>query len=130
MLLFPAALLVLLALGLTVMQSAVTFLAQRELSVVSEAVATRVVAAVDVHRFLAGDGEIALDVDLASDGIDSIVRRAEQDPLFADVICAPPRVDGLEVTVSCGARLADHFGPRWTFSRRLDATATVVGEIG
>lgn len=129
-LLFPAALLVLLALGITVIASAGTFLAQRELSLVSEAVATEVVAAVDVRRFLAGDGEIVLDPDRASDRISSIVGRAEQDPLFADVACDPPRVDGLEVTVACAARLADRFGPRWTSSRRLEATTTVVGEIG
>jgi hypothetical protein len=128
-LLFPAALLVLLALGITAIDSAVTFLAQRELSRVSEAVATEVVAAVDVHRFLAGDGEIALDAELANGRIASIVRRAANDPLFADVACPAPRVDGLEVTVTCGARLADRFGPRWTPSRGLEATTTVIGRI-
>ena len=127
---FPAALLILLALGVTAMDSAVTFLAQRELSGVSEAVASEVVAAVDVHRFLAGDGEIALDAELASGRISSLVRRAAEDPLFDDLGCDLPLVDGLEVTVTCDARLVGGFAPRWSPTRRLRATTTVAGVVG
>lgn len=130
-LLFPAALLVLLALGLTVIDSAVAFMAQRQLFAVSEAVANEVVAAVDVDRFLAGDGEVALDPDAADERIAALVRGAGDDPLFNDVGCAAPIVHGLEVTVSCTARLRGRLTPGWSPAARSDvsATTTVAGVV-
>ena len=127
-LLFPAALFIVLGLGLATVDAAVAFLAQRHLGGVAEAVATEVVAGLDVAAFH-HDGALALDVDRAAGRIGDVLEAADADPLTVGLGCEDPVVSGTRVTVRCTAEPSTRLLPT-TGRRQLTASRTVAGVVG
>ena len=135
--LFPAAVLIVLGLGAVALDTATVFLGQRRLVDVASAVANDAIAAVDVDAFFAQDGEVAavpLDRARAERRRDQLVARQSLDRSLSQVTCTievlatgPPA----RAEVSCTATVRPILAPLWPGApreRAIRAREVAVGE--
>lgn len=121
--LFPAALLVLLAMVTITVDAAVVHLGQRRLSDMAGAMANDAVAALDIDQYYAS-GEVRFDADRAARRLSYIDEGFAEDRDLHDVRCAITLV-GERVTVSCEGRVRPVFARLWeNVSNRVTVTAS------
>ena len=111
--LFPAAILIVLGLGALAVDSAVLFLAQRSLADVAATVANDSVAAVSTDAFYDPSGSsIELDEDRAELRARQVVEGAASDRSLEGVTCEVV-VSGLRADVACQAIVRPLLAPFW-----------------
>ncbi len=135
--LFPAAVLIVLGLGAVALDTATVFLGQRRLVDVASAVANDAIAAVDVDAFFAQDGPVAavpLDRGRAERRRDQIVARQSLDRSLSQLTCT---IDALatgppaRAEVTCTATVRPILAPLWPGAppeRPIRAREVAVGE--
>ena len=111
--LFPAAILIVLGLGALAVDSAVLFLGQRRLADLAASVANDAVAAVSTEAFYdPQDGRIELDAARAERRADQLVAGWSSDRSLGSVRC-DVTVAGLRADVACSATVRPLLAPMW-----------------
>lgn len=130
LLLFPAALLVLLALGGLAVDAATLFLSQRRMADLAAATANDAIAGIDLATFYEDDG-IVVDLDRASLRSDQLRAHLEEDWSLSQISCSVTTTPaGDRATASCAAQVRPIFAPLWgdgRTSRQVTARETVRG---
>jgi hypothetical protein len=130
--LFPAAVLIVLGLGALALDSATLFLGQRRLADLAAAIANDAAAGIDLASFYDPDEEFRLDAARAATRSAQLVRGRPLDRSFEAVRCEVATV-GLEATVTCSAEVRPLFAPVWpglSPLQRIQARETAVGIPG
>jgi hypothetical protein len=129
LLLFPAAILVLLALGGIAVDSATLFLSQRRMADLAAAVAHDAIAGLEEASFY-GEGVVRVDPRRASLRRDQLIAHLEQDWSLSDVSCTLS-VSGDRATADCAATVRPIMAALWwgdgTRTRRVSAVETSRG---
>lgn len=129
LLLFPAAILVLLALGGMAVDGATLFLSQRRMADLAAAVAHDAIAGIEEASFY-GSGTIRVDPQRASLRRDQLIAHLEEDWSLSDVACSLS-VSGDQATADCAATVRPIMAPLWwgdgTRTRRVSAVETARG---
>ena len=131
--LFPAALLIVLGLGALAVDSAVLFLGQRRLADLAASVANDAVAGLSAEAFYDPSGSsIELDQARAGRRAQQLVAAQSEDRSIEAVACHV-KVDGLRADVECEAVVRPLLAPMWPGlapTQRITARDAAIGVIG
>jgi Flp pilus assembly protein TadG len=129
--LFPAAVLILLGLGAIALDSATLFLGQRRLSDLAASVANDAIAGVDLDAFYDESTDTATLAQQRGDArAQQLTSSQSQDRAFEAVSCSVQVADGVaEATATCTGQVRPILAPFWgaDATRSLEATETAIG---
>lgn len=110
--LFPAAILILLGLGALALDAATIYLGQRRLADLAAATANDAAGGLQLQSFYDEDADPVLERDLGAQRAQVVGAQMGEDRSFEAVACTVT-VDGLEATADCTAQVRPILAPFW-----------------